>query len=123
MRDREQRALTLTIFLEIFFKFRIFACHHVWGGSHGIWGLLAHAHIRPRANSHCGKSGELSLNENEDLDKNTGMAIVNKLKPEISIALKIKYCNWDSIGTAFIQIVKWSAKIEECRKSVRALQP
>ncbi|XP_058618384.1 uncharacterized protein LOC131531565 [Onychostoma macrolepis] len=67
------------------------------------------------------------LNGNEDLDKDTNMplktAFVNGLKPEISKALKIRYDDWDGIGTAFNQIVEWSVKIERTYEvKLRALQ-
>ncbi|XP_048042578.1 uncharacterized protein LOC125266168 [Megalobrama amblycephala] len=67
------------------------------------------------------------VNNNEDLSKDTSMplktAFVNGLKPEISKALKIRYDDWDSIGTAFMQIVEWSAKIERTQEvNLRALQ-
>lgn len=67
------------------------------------------------------------LNESEELDKDTGMplktAFVNGLKPEISKDLKIRYDDWDSIGTAFIQIVEWSAKLERTHDvKLRALR-
>ncbi|KAI2646917.1 Altered inheritance of mitochondria protein 44 [Labeo rohita] len=66
-------------------------------------------------------------NNSEDLSKDTSMplktAFVNGLKPEISHALKIKYDDWDSTGTTFIQIVEWSAKIERTQAvKLRALQ-
>ncbi|KAI2666542.1 Archaeal Lon protease [Labeo rohita] len=66
-------------------------------------------------------------NNSEDLNKDTSMPLkttfVNGLKPEISQALKIKYDDWDSIATTFIQIVEWSAKIERTQDvKLRALQ-
>ncbi|RXN12208.1 zinc finger-like gene 1 protein [Labeo rohita] len=66
-------------------------------------------------------------NNSEDLNKDTSMPLkatfVNGLKPEISEALKIKYDDWDSIATTFIQIVEWSAKIERAQDvKLRALQ-
>ncbi|RXN09799.1 THAP domain-containing 6-like protein [Labeo rohita] len=66
-------------------------------------------------------------NNSEDLSKDTSMPLkatfVNGLKPEISEALKIKYDDWDSIATTFIQIVEWSAKIERTQDvKLRALQ-
>ncbi|KAI2667402.1 Gag polyprotein [Labeo rohita] len=65
-------------------------------------------------------------NNSEDL-KDTSMPLkatfVNGLKPEISEALKIKYDDWDSTATTFIQIVEWSAKIERAQDvKLRALQ-
>ncbi|KAL1267025.1 hypothetical protein QQF64_002700 [Cirrhinus molitorella] len=67
------------------------------------------------------------MNENEDLDRDTGMplkmAFINGLKPEISKALQIKYDDWDSVGTTFMQIVEWSAKMERTQEvNLRALQ-
>ncbi|KAL1247035.1 hypothetical protein QQF64_034471 [Cirrhinus molitorella] len=67
------------------------------------------------------------VNENEDLDRDTGMplkmAFINGLKPEISKALQIKYDDWDSVGTTFMQIVEWSAKMERTQEvNLRALQ-
>ncbi|RXN16470.1 zinc finger-like gene 1 protein [Labeo rohita] len=66
-------------------------------------------------------------NNSEDLSKDTSMPLkatfVNGLKPEISQALKMKYDDWDSIGTTFIQIFEWSAKIERTQDvKLRALQ-
>ncbi|KAL0153961.1 hypothetical protein M9458_050718 [Cirrhinus mrigala] len=66
-------------------------------------------------------------NNSEDLSKDTSMPLkatfVNGLKPEISQALKMKYDDWDSIGTTFIQIIEWSAKIERTQDvKLRALQ-
>ncbi|KAL0158548.1 hypothetical protein M9458_046624, partial [Cirrhinus mrigala] len=66
-------------------------------------------------------------NNSEDLSKDTSMPLkatfVNGLKPEISQVLKMKYDDWDSIKTTFIQIVEWSAKIERTQDvKLRALQ-
>ncbi|KAI2653181.1 Gag polyprotein [Labeo rohita] len=66
-------------------------------------------------------------NNSEDLSKDTSMPLkatfVNGLKPEISEALKIKYDDWNSIATTFIQIVEWSAKTERTQDvKLRALQ-
>ncbi|XP_058623642.1 uncharacterized protein LOC131534657 [Onychostoma macrolepis] len=60
-------------------------------------------------------------------DKDTGLPLktsfVNGLKAEISKALKIRYDDWDSTGTAFMQIVEWSAKIERTQEiKLRSLQ-
>lgn len=67
------------------------------------------------------------LNDSADLDKDTSMplktAFVNGLKPETSKAIKIRYDDWDSVGTAFNQIVEWSAKIERTHEvKLRTLQ-
>lgn len=67
------------------------------------------------------------LNDNEDLDKDTSMplktAFTNGLKPEISKTLRVRYDDWDSVGTAFNQIVEWAAKIERTQEfKLRALQ-
>jgi len=67
------------------------------------------------------------VNDSEDLDKDTSMplktAFVNGLKPEVSKALKIRYDDWDSIGTSFQKIVEWSAKIERTQEvKLRALR-
>ncbi|KAL0149698.1 hypothetical protein M9458_054981 [Cirrhinus mrigala] len=79
-------------------------------------------HFRQTWTEHAGVN-----NNSEDLSKDTSMPLkatfVNGLKPEISQALKIKYDDWDSIGTTFIQIVEWSAKIEKTQDvQLRALQ-
>lgn len=67
------------------------------------------------------------LNTSEDLDKDTGIplktAFVNGLNPEISKDLKIRYDDWDSTVTTFIQIVEWSAKLERAQDvRLRSLQ-
>ncbi|XP_030634946.1 uncharacterized protein LOC115816119 [Chanos chanos] len=67
------------------------------------------------------------LNDGDDLSKDTGMplktAFMNGLKPEISKALKVRYDDWDGVGTAFNQVVDWSARIERTQDAkLRALQ-
>ncbi|XP_036401338.1 uncharacterized protein LOC118789123 [Megalops cyprinoides] len=64
---------------------------------------------------------------NDDIGKDTGMPLktsfVNGLKPELSKALKVRYDDWDGVGTAFNQVVEWSARIERTQDAkLRALQ-
>ncbi|XP_042583528.1 uncharacterized protein LOC122137959 [Cyprinus carpio] len=68
------------------------------------------------------------LNNNiEELCEDTSMPLkttfVNGLKPEVSKTLKIRYDDWDSTRTTFMQTVEWSAKIERTQEvNLRVLQ-